>query len=305
MSLQTFIQLFLQNLASASVLMLATMGIILIFKTSYTTNFAQGMIAAFAAYVTATMAPFIVRLFPGLPTIVQLGIGMLFGIIMGFAIGLFVDIFIIRKSKLITSNGKQMITMGLVLVLSGLIPVIFGVLPQAIQRLDTTTRTFDFLGMTFTMPMHGIYTIVIAFTVLLVVAVMLRYTKWGLGVRATASNEVVASMMGVNTRFITAMSWAIAGGLGALAATLHAPNDGMLTSAIMNSIQVNGFLASILGGFSSFFGPIVGAFLIPIVNGYIAYFESTWRGVIVYVLILIVILIKPVGLFGKKIAKKV
>ena len=136
--------------------------------------------------------------------------------------------------------------------------------------------------------------------------IALKYTKWGLGVRATASNEVVASMMGINTKFITAMSWGIAGGLGALAGALYAPTVFSLTPDMMLTLQINGFLAAVLGGFSSFGGPIVAAVIIPfskiLSNRLIS---DTWANAIVYMMILIVILIKPVGLFGKRIAKKV
>lgn len=69
--------------------------------------------------------------------------------------------------------------------------------------------------------------------------------------------------------------------------------------------QINAFMASILGGFSTFFGPIVGAVLIPATSTVVGYQYSVWKNVIVYVLILIVILIRPYGLFGKKIQKKV
>ena len=81
----------------------------------------------------------------------------------------------------------------------------------------------------------------------------------------------------------------------------------------MTTIQVNAFLACILGGFSTFYGPVVGAVLIPLASscvGFLANFPafsgiSRWQMVIVYVLLLIVILIKPEGIFGKKTVKKV
>ena len=91
---------------------------------------------------------------------------------------------------------------------------------------------------------------------------MLKFTKWGIGVRATASNEKVASMMGVNTKRITLTSWAIASALGALAAALYAPTIFTLSPNMMVGMQVNGFLAAVLGGFAILFGgPIVAAVL--------------------------------------------
>ena len=66
----------------------------------------------------------------------------------------------------------------------------------------------------------------------------------------------VAGMMGINTKLITAMSWGLAGGLGALAASLYGPMIFTLTPDMMVGMQVNGFLAGVLGGFSTFGGPI-------------------------------------------------
>jgi branched-chain amino acid transport system permease protein len=307
MTFESILQLFLNGISESFILMLATMGIVIIFKTSYTTNFSQGMIATFAAFVVASIVPFFIHLIPGIQTITALILSIIVAVIVAFGMGLFIDTMILRKAKMINSGGKQIITMGLVLIFSGTIPLIFGVLPMSIPFLaDTVTpKEFFIFGMRLSMSYHNYYASIIAFVVLLIVFLSLRFTKWGLGVRATASNEIVSNMMGVNTRLITAMSWAIAGGLGALAATLYAPNAGNLTPGLMNTVQVDAFLASVLGGFTSFYGPLVGAILLPLTNIFIKYFYGLWSKVIVYTLLLIVVLIKPIGLFGKRIAKKV
>ena len=120
-------------------------------------------------------------------------------------------------------------------------------------------------------------------------------------------------MMGVNTHRITAISWGVAGGLGALACILLIGGPTNLENPyIMTEFQVNSFLAGILGGFSTFGGPIFAACIIPILKEVLGFFNGTemsyvaeYASAIVYFLALIVILIKPNGLFGKKIAKKV
>ncbi|MGI6360048.1 MAG: branched-chain amino acid ABC transporter permease [Acholeplasmatales bacterium] len=308
MGFDGFIQILLGGLMQASILALATLGIVLIFKTSFTTNFAQGSIAAFSAYVMYFVMHVVIESVfkiesATMPWYFYL-VGMLAGIIVAFLIGLFVDTLIIRKAKYITSVGKQMITMGLVLILTALTDIIFGVLPKTIDRISYETyRTSGSFEIAVTA--HELVSILLAVFVLSLLFTILRFTKWGLGVRATASNELVSSMMGINTRFITAMSWAVAGALGALAAALYAPTTAYLSTAMMTSFQVNGFLALILGGASTFYGPIIAAFIIPIVTGFVAYFQPAWSNVIVYVLILIVILIRPNGIFGKKVQKKV
>ncbi|MBU1141590.1 MAG: branched-chain amino acid ABC transporter permease [Firmicutes bacterium] len=309
MTLQSILAMIFQGLTGAAFLALVTFAIVLIFRTSFTTNFAQGTIATFSAYsVTTLFSKIFTVKFPEVNPVLLLILSILIGILIGMLFGLFIDVFIIRKAKYPNAMTKQMITMGIILVISGLLPVVFGVYPLATPK-PLSTKVFQINvggNIPLYIPSHNLISIVIAVIVLITLFVALKYTKWGLGVRATASNEVVASMMGVNTKFITAMSWGIAGGLGALASALYAPTVYTVLPDMMVNLQVNGFLASILGGFSSFGGPIVAAIIIPFARVLAWQFISnTWANAIVYVLVLLLILIKPVGLFGKRIAKKV
>lgn len=305
-------------LADAASLSLVTLAIVLIFRTSFTTNFAQGMIATTAAYVTTVFYNrFLILRFPGSNLVVLMIVAFLSGIIVGFLIGVFIDIILIRKSKFSNSLTKQMITMGLVLFLLGLLPTLFyraDLNMPSIPRFFTRTMMIPVGERFMVVQQNHLYSIAVATLVISVVFIALKYTKWGLGVRSTASNERVAGMMGVNTRLITALSWGIAGAMGSLGAILHATSQ-TVSAGMMVEMQVNGFLASILGGFSTFIGPVVGAIIIPVLSTLTSFISqrisiggaslSVYYKVFVYIIILIIILIKPIGLFGKKIAKKV
>ncbi len=296
MSLQSIIQTILSNLHLVGILALATMGIMLVFKTSFTTNFAQGMMATIGVFTAATL----ITKF-GFNRFIAIGAGIL----ISFIIGILIDTIIIRKAKNINVVGKQMITMGLVIVITAIIPIVFGTIPLEFGRFFDGNLNFAIAGMNLFITKNGLFIVVASTIIISIVYIALNFTKWGLGVRSTAANETVASMMGVNTKVITAMSWSIAGALGAIAAIFLASQNGSVEASMMVSTQVNGFLASVLGGFFSFYGPLVGAALIPICKSLIAIFSGVWSGVILYTLVLLVVLIKPVGLFGKKISKKV
>lgn len=296
MTLKTILQTILSNAHLAGVLVLATTGIMLVFRTSFTTNFAQGMMAMVGVFTAVTL---ITKLEVNRWIAVAIGIGI------SFLLGLFIDTVIIRKAKNVNIIGKQMITMGLVIIISAVIPIIYGTIPFEFGRFLEGNVEFSLGAMDLYITRNGLLILGVAVSIVTVIFVCLYFTKWGLGVRATASNEMVASMMGINTRIITAMSWSIAGACGAVAAILLASQTGTVDNNMMTSVQVNGFLASILGGFSSFYGPIVGAAIIPISKAIIAIFNSLWSGVILYSMVLLLVLIKPIGLFGKKIAKKV
>lgn len=296
MTLQTVLQTILSNIHLAGVLVLATTGIMLVFRTSFTTNFAQGMMAIVGVFTAATL----ITKFE-----VNKWIAVAIGIAISFLLGLFIDTMIIRKAKNVNVVGKQMITMGLVIIIAALIPLVYGTIPLEFGRFIEGNLDFTLGSMNLYITNNGLLTIGVAGLIVTIIFISLYFTKWGLGVRATASNEMVASMMGINTRVITAMSWSIAGGCGAVAAILLASQSGTVDSTMMTSVQVNGFLASVLGGFGSFYGPIIGAIIIPLSKALIAIFNSLWSGVILYSLILLIVLIKPIGLFGKKVNKKV
>jgi branched-chain amino acid transport system permease protein len=289
------LQIIINSLFPISILSLTTFAIILIYKTSATTNFAQGIISILGAHVSAYLFSIMGW---------NMYLSILVGIVMSFVIGLLIDTQIFRRAKLIFPIGKQMITLGIVLIFIGFIPVTFSRYQLAMSPLMEGNVSFNLGDATLTMTAHALLTTLLTIVILSSLFFALKYSKWGLGVRATASQETVAAMMGVNTKTITALSWAIAAGLGSLAASLFSAN--MLFDALfMTPIQINAFLAGIVGGFTSFIGPLVGASLLTIVGNMIGFNFSLAREVLMYGLILVVILIKPNGLFGKKVIKKV
>lgn len=281
---------------------LATLGITLIFKTSFTTNFAQGSIAALGCYVTAE---FVIN--SGMNLYLALAIGLAAGL----ACGLIVDTVIFRRGRNVNMLGKQIITMGLVSLIVNAIPLIFGnSMIVSFPSFVNGYFTFMMGGTEVYIQKNAVLCLAITAVIIALIFVLLKYSKWGLGVRATASNEYVAGMMGINTHAITAISWSVAGVLGVLAAVLLAGMNS-ISPLFMTKIQVNAFLAGILGGFATFYGPVIGAVLIPVATSLVGWLGgyvpamSQWNEVIIYVLILIAVLIRPQGLFGKKIAKKV
>lgn len=300
------------SLLSMCVTALAAFAVTLIFRTSKTTNFAQGAISAFGCYIVAELLNK-----KGIPVY----LGVFVGVLVGVAIGMFIDLVVFRNGRHVNVLGKQIITMGFVSLFFGGIPLIFGV-PERIpfEAFYNTVKAgtspnfvIPVLNGEIVITKHSVICFAITLVVLTILFVLLKYSKWGLGVRATASSEFTAELMGIDTHVITALSWALAGALGVLAAVMYAGGGTSISAAFMTTIQVNAFLACILGGFSTFYGPIIGAVLIPLAAscvGFLANFKgfygiSRWQMVIVYVLLLIAILIKPEGLFGKKVIKKV
>lgn len=303
MDFNAYLTIFIGVLPSMCAGILATFAITLIFKTSYTTNFAQGVVSAVGAYVAVELA-----LEKGLP----LWAGLIIGVVIAFFVGMLIDVVIFRRGKNVNAIGKQIITMGLISLFVGVIPFIFKVanyesvpiqpfIPLSKQliigKIGIPYNTFVALGMTIVL--------------MVLVFVLLQKSKWGLSVRATASNEIVAGMMGINTKVITAISWAIAGALGAVAAVIYIGNATFSSPLVMTTTQINAFLAGILGGFATFYGPVAGAAIIYLLNALVGCIcihvpeLSMWKSAVVYGIVMLMVLWKPQGLFGKKMVKKV
>lgn len=294
--MRVFVSLIIRSLETGSVYALAALGVVLIFRTSKTTNFAQGAIGTLNAFVAATV---LVKWGWTIWAVVPLA--MVTAIITGFII----DKVFIRPASKVGPIGKQIITLGLIIVIIGIIPMLFGVepipMPNFIPFTDATK--FDFFGASI--GYNAIFTIALSVFLMGGAFWFLKFTDWGLAIRVTASNEVASKLMGVPTKKVTMFSWATAAAFGTLAAIIIAPQSAVDIN-MMNDVQINAFFACTLGGFQTFYGPVIGAYIISLSkNLTIYYINSTWSTVIVYTVIMIFLFFRPVGIIGKKLVKKV
>jgi len=289
------LQILLNNLFTVGVLMLTTLGIALTYKSATVANFAQQSVATVGAFLAAYLF-----MRQGVnPWVAALG-----GIAACFVLGWIIDALIVGKMTAARA-GRIMIVIGLVLVIGALTPLVFGMIPYSFPRFFTGNLTWEKFGASFTLTRNGLFTFGVAVAVVTIVFTALNVTKWGLKVRATASDKTVAAMMGINTDRVTATSWAISSACAALAAVLHAAQTTNVTTEMMIPVQTTALLAFVMGGFTSFYGPVIGAIIIPLTAAMLALISGLWANVFLQTLVLLVILIKPIGLFGKKIAVKV
>ena len=291
--MSVFLQVVLRSLETGGVYALAALGIIIIFRTSNITHFAQGSMGMFNTFVAATLVGS-----SGLP----LWAATLCSMLTAILLGCLVDFLIIRRTKKVSPVAKQIITLGLIMVFVGLAPMIFGVDPLALPRFISSGE-LNIAGATLTY--NGLFNIVLGIVLMLILFYVLQKTKLGIAIRTTASNEQVARLMGVPTRNVTLFAWALAACLGCLSGILIAPTTSV-TVNVMDSVQVNALIACVLGGFQTFYGPILGAYIIAIgTNLLTLYVSSVWGGQLMYLLVLLFIVFRPQGLVGKKMIKKV
>lgn len=299
--------------------LITVLAITLVFKTSTTTNFAQTTIATFGGYLVAKLC---------YEDKLNIWLSLVIGLVVCLLMGLFIDTCIIRRAKAANAVSKQIITMGFTYVLLSLISVVMQI-HEADGSLIQQNPATVFLDLTsnidgkivsngFTIGAITYYwntVICVAMAVVLIVIyfVLVYKTKFGLGVRMTASNETTAQMMGVNTHLITAFSWSFATMLGCFACVFLNTATGSLNTSIMTSVQLMAFLACVVGGFSTFWGSAVATVIIWLLGALVNLLGTVdaianitmWKDVIVYGIAMILVLIKPSGLFGKAVRKKV
>ncbi|MGB4587751.1 MAG: branched-chain amino acid ABC transporter permease [Clostridiaceae bacterium] len=289
----TFLQIILRSLETGSIYALASLGIIIIYRTSNTTNFAQGAVAMFNTFVVT----YLFNSF-GLP----LWLAVMGGVMSAIVTGFLIDVLILRHTKKVSPVAKQIITLGLIMIVVGMAPIFFGVDPLRLPRL-IDSGDLNFFGASISY--NGLFNIAIGLAIMMLLFYVLQRTKWGLAVRTTASNEYVARLMGVPTKTVTMAAWGIAGILGVIAGVMTAPMTSV-TLNLMDEVQITALVACVLGGFQTFHGPVIGAYIMGIArNLLLFYVSSVWGGQILYILILIFIVFRPYGLIGKKVIKKV
>lgn len=290
-----FIGVILRSLEYGSIYALASLSIILVYKTSFTTNFAQGVLGMFNTYLIASL---VVK--QGMSLYAAIPIGIVSAII----IGVLIDVVIIRRAKGVSPVGKQIITLGIMNIILGAAPLLFGVYDLQLPKI-ISSGSINLAGAAITY--NSIFNILFGLVVMGLLFLLLNRTKFGLAIRTTASNEVTARMMGVPTKTVTMVAWAIAGVLSMFAGVMTAPFSAVNT-VFMNDIQINAFMAAVFGGFSTFHGPVVGAYILSIATNILQVYlpdGTIWGKPIVYMVMIAILYFRPVGLFGKKVVKKV
>lgn len=287
------LQLALAGLAQGSLYALAALGLVVIYNASTVVNFAQGamgMAATYVAYVLLTNlhAPF--------------GVAFAGAVVAAFALGSVVQAVLLKRLGNAPVLTQIVLTLGLFMFLEGLLGLFFGynprsmVLPIAIAPVilpGLVLRPQDIVELT----------LLIALGIGLVV--LFRATKMGLALRAITDNAYAASLMGIPIGRLLSVAWGVGVLLGAVAAILAAPTTSV-TPNMMDTIIVYAFVAAILGGFGSLAGAVVGGLVLGIIVNLIdAFIAPELAMSIVFGLLLLVLYVKPNGLFGRKTVQKV
>ena len=287
-----FLQNIVAGLETGSLYALAALGLVLIFRTSDVINFAQGEMAMFSSFIALTIWQKHMPYY----------IAFLGAIIFAIAFGFLIERIFIRPAAKASLVSKMIITLGLIMIINGLASAIFSTDSHYLRKAVVLPNIK--LGGVVIQP-NALFIIAVTIFIMAVLFYLIKNTMFGIALRATAQNEKTAKLMGIPVSKVYSLSWIIATVLGAIAGVLIATTTNVSTTMMME-VHLKSFIAAVLGGFGSFIGPVVGGFIIGIFDNLVGYYLSLqWKTVIVYGLLILILIVKPTGLFGKAHRKKV
>ncbi len=288
------LQLLISGIAQGCIYGLIALGLVLIYKGTETVSFAQGdlmMLGAFGGLACMTLLEF-----PFWLSVICAVAGM--GLV-----GVLLERIVIRPILGQPAFSIVMLTIGIGYVARGAITMI----PQ----IGTDTHTLpvpykDEIWRVGTLVLNVEQMVVIAATAVLcgLLFALFRYSKVGIAMQATSQNQLAAYYMGIPVKRINGLVWGLAAAVAAIAGLLLAPIT--FIHANMGFIGLKAFPAAVVGGFSSLPGAIVGGLIIGIVESLAGFYAPAGiKDIAPYVVVLIMLMVKPNGIFGEKLSKKV
>ncbi|MFM8577157.1 MAG: branched-chain amino acid ABC transporter permease [Limnohabitans sp.] len=288
------LQLAISGVALGCIYGLIALGFVLIYKATETVSFAQGelmMLGAFAGLVAMTWLGFPFWL-ATLSAIAAMGL-----------FGLLVERALIRPILGQPAFSIVMLTIGVGYVARGLITMVPVIGTEThVLAVPYKDRLWQVGGLI--VPVEQL--VVMAFTAALCLALyaLFRYTKLGIAMQASSQNQLAAYYMGIPVKRLNGLVWALAALVAAIAGLLLAPIT--FVHANMGLIGLKAFPAAVVGGFTSLPGAIVGGIIIGVVESLSGfYLPEGFKDIAAYVVVLLMLMIRPNGLFGERLRKKV
>ena len=285
---------FLTGLSTGSIYSLMSIALVLVWRSTRVINFAQAGQAVLSTYV-------------GYEIIVRTNsfwLGLIVAMIAGAAIGALIDFFFMRalfkrvKSGPIVLVAPVVATLGLLGIIQAITGFIWGLDNKSITP-PVTTGGFTIGDRTLPFgPLNLL--IVVAVTVsLLILAIIFQRTNIGLSLRASAFSPEISKLSGIKVDAIRTFGWALSGAAGGLAGILFVSNSALNPNA-MDVLLVFGFVSAVIGGLDSLIGAVAGGFVLGMaINFAVAYIDTQMIFPTTFIILILVLLLKPSGLFSR------
>lgn len=296
-----FFQLVFAGVALGCIYALIGLGFSIIFKASEVINFAQGELLLVGAYIVSSGVfewhlPFLVA--------------FLLGIAVTVLIGVLFQRFILQRMIGRPVFSILMITIGLDIILRTVVLVRWGSNPVPAATPFNITSGINGFGVHF--GANDLWTIMVTIAVCAALFIFFRFTRYGLSMRATALDQETALAMGINIRAIYALAWGLSAAIATIGGVFLAI-DNFAIDPTLGGTALLAFPAIILGGLDSVSGAVVGGIIIGLAQVVTAGYESSVASflgasiheITPYIIMILVLLIRPYGLFGTKKVERI
>ncbi len=289
-----FWQLLMEGLAIGACYGLFATAVVIIYKTSEVVNFAQGEMAMFSAFVAYHLL-----------SVYEWPFWAAFLATMAFSIllGILIEYLFLRPAKHPTILGMIVITLGAEMLLMGLVGWKWGAEQKYFSLPLKASTTYEPIkGMIVTNWAIAVFVVTTCIMVLLYL--FFKYSKLGVAMRATQQNKHAAKIMGIRTERVFSIAWGFSSLIGAMAAMFFA-SRATLDPAFMMEPFMRAFAAAVLGGLMSIPGVIIGGGLMGLIENFFGYYFPHWKPIVAFIVIILVLCVRPSGLFAKHFVKKV
>lgn len=292
---QLFFDQTANGVASGVVFSSIALAIVLIYRTTGLLNFAQGEMALFSTYITYKLAD------AGLPIVAA----VIASAAIAFVGGALIERILIRPVEGAHNPlNVVIVTLGMFLAINALAALIFVkpgeealLMPELFPAGEAVGIQKETIGFAFVLGIQC-----------LLLFLLLQKTKLGLALRGVASNPESSRLVGISTGTMLMIGWGLAAAVGAVGGSLAAMQKTGFDPSLMQTVLVFGFAAAALGGFDSLIGAVVGGLVVGVANAWAVQYVDALDGielVVPFALILLVLLIRPNGLFGRTIVERV
>ena len=292
--LSQILQLLVAGISLGCVYALVALGFVLIYKATETVNFAQGDVMMLGAFFALTAS--VIMGWPYWATIV-------FAVAVMAVVGMLTERLVLRPVLGQPAFTVVMITIGIGYVMRGVVTMVPGWGTETYQIPTPYVDEVWKLGGVI-LPVQQLMVIAMTAALCAALYVFFRFAKLGIAMQATSQNQLAAYYMGIPVRRVNMMIWGISAGVAAFAGILLAPAT--FVHSNMGYIGLKAFPAAVVGGFGSVPGSIVGGLIIGVVEALAGfYLAEGFKDVAAYVVVLVVLIVWPSGIFGETTRKKV
>ncbi|MBX7043428.1 MAG: branched-chain amino acid ABC transporter permease [Ignavibacteria bacterium] len=295
-----FIQQLINGLSLGSIYALIALGYTMVYGILKFINFAHGEVFMLGAFFGFYIAKF---LGVDSPSVTMALIILLLTMTGTAIVGITIEKLAYKPLRNSSKLTVLITAIGVSLFLQYSGQLVFGADPKSFPTIIENT-SFSILGATI--GTNQIVVLVSALLLMVLLRIIVFKTRMGIAIRAVSNNMTAASLMGININNIISFTFAIGSSLAGAAGILYSINYPSIDPLMGLLPGLKAFIAAVLGGIGNFPGAVVGGVLIGLVETFtVGYLSPTYRDAIAFAILILILLIKPTGLFGKKEVEKV